>query len=84
MSAMSISDEPHLAPPGAGLPLVELWAARLLFGLTRWRGNLESFAARFEQERAAIRELVKIVRIGGIGIFCLSGFGLGHLPFPSR
>ncbi|WP_395743931.1 DinB family protein [Prosthecobacter sp.] len=56
---MSIADLPQLAPPGAGLPLVELWAARLLFGLTRWRGNRESFVARFEQERAAIRALVK-------------------------
>lgn len=50
--------DPQLAPPGAGLPAVELWAARLLFALRRWRGSREGFIAKFEQERAAIRALV--------------------------
>jgi hypothetical protein len=55
---MSTHPETQLAPPGAGLPTLELWAARLLFGLTRLRGNRETFIAKFEQERAAIHALV--------------------------
>ncbi|MBN8418410.1 MAG: DinB family protein [Verrucomicrobia bacterium] len=55
---MSTSTAPQLAPPGAGLPVIELWVARLLFALTRRRGNREAFVGRFEQERAAIRALV--------------------------
>ena len=54
---MSTDSEPQLAPPGAGLPAIELWVARLLFARTRRRGNRETFVARFEQERAAIRAL---------------------------
>ena len=49
---------PTLAPPGAGLPGPELWSARVLFGLRRRFGTREAFTARFEQERAAIRELL--------------------------
>ncbi|MCF7784484.1 MAG: DinB family protein [Prosthecobacter sp.] len=55
---MSTNTDPQLAPPGAGLPAIELWVARLLFALTRRRGNRETFVAKFEQERAAIRALV--------------------------
>lgn len=55
---MSTNTDPQLAPPGAGLPVIELWVARLLFALTRRRGNRETFVAKFEQERAAIRALV--------------------------
>lgn len=58
MRRMSASIDPQLAPPGAGLPAIELWVARLLFALTRRRGNRETFAARFEQERRAIQALV--------------------------
>ncbi len=58
MPGMSTPSDPQLAPPGAGLPFIELWAARLLFALTRRRGSRETFVARFEQERAAIRALV--------------------------
>lgn len=55
---MSTRTDPQLAPPGAGLPVIELWAARLLFALTRLRGNREAFVTKFEQERGAIRALV--------------------------
>lgn len=55
---MRATIDPQLAPPGAGLPTLELWAARLLFALTRLRGSRETFVAKFEQERAAIRALV--------------------------
>ena len=55
---MTANSEPLLAPPGAGLPKVELLIGRLLFALRRWTGNRDSFNARFAQERAAIRALV--------------------------
>jgi hypothetical protein len=56
---MTTSIEPKLAPPGAGLPFVELVAARLLFGFRRWTGNRDQFTAKFQAERAAIRELLR-------------------------
>jgi hypothetical protein len=56
--SMSTISEPQLAPPGAGLPTFELWAARLLFALTRWRGSRATFVSKFVQERVAIRTLV--------------------------
>jgi hypothetical protein len=55
---MTTSAQPELAPPGAGLPLPELWIARILFAVRRLRGSRETFVAKFEQERAAICELV--------------------------
>lgn len=55
---MTKSPQPELAPPGAGLPLPELWIAKLLFAMRRLRGSREVFLAKFEQERAAIRALV--------------------------
>ncbi len=50
--------KPTLAAPGAGLPAPELWIARGLFRLKRLFGSREAFSAWFEQERAAIRELL--------------------------
>ena len=55
---MKPSNAPTLAAPGAGLPAPELWIARVLFALKRRFGSREAFTARFEQERAAIRELL--------------------------
>lgn len=55
---MSPHSDPPLAPPGAGLPTMELWAARLLFALTRRQGRRETFVTKFKQEHAAIRALV--------------------------
>jgi hypothetical protein len=55
---MNADIESKLAPPGAGLPMIELQVARLLFALDRWRGNRELFNAQFEQERERIRKLV--------------------------
>src|SRR4051794_8680829 len=51
--------EPRLAPPGAGLPVPELFIARLLFAFRRWNGSREAFNTRFESERRAISELLK-------------------------
>lgn len=59
---MKRSDEIQLAAPGAGLPLPELWVARALFRVTRWRGNRAVYRERIERERAGIREL-----LGGCG-----------------
>src|SRR4051812_39619061 len=56
---MNTNTEPTLAPPGAGLPAVELFIARLLFRLQHWRGNRDSFNAHFTQERETIQRLVK-------------------------
>jgi len=55
---MTAQTEPKLAAPGAGLPKVELFVARLLFALRRQTGNQSSFNARFRQERERIRALV--------------------------
>ena len=54
---MKEATEVQLAPPGAGLPRLELFIARIRFG--RWvrRGSRELFNATFSQERKAIREL---------------------------
>ncbi len=51
--------EPKLAPPGAGLPKIELLIARGMFAWQRRIGNRESFGARFQHERAVIRGLVR-------------------------
>ena len=51
--------EPKLAPPGAGLPKVELFIARLLFARGRRKGNRAAFDARFQQERGLVRSLVR-------------------------
>lgn len=50
--------DPKLAPPGAGLPTVELFIGRLIFALNRWTTNRERATARFQREREAIRSLV--------------------------
>jgi hypothetical protein len=57
---MDTTAEPQLAPPGAGLPKVELYVARLLFTIRRWFGNRESFTAHFGRERETIRGLLKL------------------------
>lgn len=55
---MSHTTEPQLAPPGAGLPAIELFIGGRMFALKRLLGSRESFTATFEQERMAIRDLV--------------------------
>lgn len=52
------SSEPQLAPPGAGLPGVELAVGRMLFRWRCWSGGRDEFVAAFEREREMIRELV--------------------------
>ena len=55
---MTTQTEPKLAAPGAGLPKVELFVARLLFAWQQRTGNRRSFDARFRKERERIRALV--------------------------
>ena len=54
---MSENNEPKLAPPGAGLPKMELFVGRLLFAIRRRRGSRESFNADFVREREGIQKL---------------------------
>lgn len=55
---MNATEEPTLAPPGAGLPKIELLAARLQFAWRRARGDRKSFDAAFLRERERVRQLV--------------------------
>ena len=55
---MTSDQEPKLAPPGAGLPTVELYIGRLAFAVKRWSATRESCNEHFRRERAAIRKLV--------------------------
>jgi hypothetical protein len=56
---MNANSEPKLAPPGAGLPAIELFIGRILFGLRRWTATRDSVNAHFQKEHEAIRALVK-------------------------
>jgi hypothetical protein len=51
--------EPKLAPPGAGLPPLELLLGRLFFAWRQLTGNRETFNARFQHEREMIRRLTR-------------------------
>jgi len=55
---MTAISEPKLAPPGAGLPAIELFIGRILFGLRRWTATRDSVKAHFQKERDSIRVLV--------------------------
>lgn len=59
MPAMQTDLEPKLAPPGAGLPKLELFIARRIFSRWRRTGNRERFDARFQQERETIRTMLR-------------------------
>jgi len=59
VTSVNANSEPRLAPPGAGLPKMELFMGRLLFGFKRRMGNRNSFNAEFNQERARIRQLLQ-------------------------
>ena len=50
---------PRLAPPGAGLPKMELVIGRLLSTLKRRLGSRASFNRQFARERQRIRQLVQ-------------------------
>lgn len=52
-----MTDEAKLAPPGAGLPKVELLIARMLFAWGRATGSRAAFDSEFRGERDAVRAL---------------------------
>lgn len=56
---IDVESEPKLAAPGAGLPKIELMAARLLFSKQLKKGSRESFIQSFQTEREKIRGLVR-------------------------
>jgi hypothetical protein len=56
---MNEAAEPRLAPPGAGLPKIELFVARTLFAFTQMRGNRDAFNIHFQRERDTIRALLR-------------------------
>ena len=56
---MTSTIETKLAPPGAGLPTLELFIGRLMFTLNRWTTTRERSTARFQRERETIRALVR-------------------------
>lgn len=56
---MTAPEEHHLAPPGAGLPKLELLVGRVFFTLRRWTGSRRSFDIRFTRERESIRDLLR-------------------------
>ncbi|MEZ5323582.1 MAG: hypothetical protein R3F19_00735 [Verrucomicrobiales bacterium] len=57
---MTLEAPPKLAPPGAGLPKIELIIARLRFGWARRIRSREEFSALFENERAQILRLADL------------------------
>ncbi len=62
-SISSLQDqEPRLAPPGAGLPPIEIAIGRVLFGLRCRLGNLKSLTEDFQKERQAIAALIESAR----------------------
>ena len=64
---MDATEEPKLAPPGAGLPAVELFVGRQLFRLRCLTGNRDSFNSRFLQERAVIHQTMASVHEKSLG-----------------
>lgn len=55
---MDAPAEPSLAPPGAGLPPLELFFARLAFRAFVWRGGREVFTDKFQKEHQRIQALI--------------------------
>lgn len=55
---MNADIESKLAPPGAGLPTIELQVAKLSFAFYRRRSDRETVNAQFQHEREMIRKLV--------------------------
>lgn len=57
MTTTSAPEKPRLAPPGAGLPAVELLIAKAIFAVRRWTATRTAVTAQFERERQAIAGL---------------------------
>jgi hypothetical protein len=59
MNAVTANPTPQLAPPGAGLPKVELWIGRLIFSWQWRRLPRERIEEKFIRERDLILALAK-------------------------
>ena len=59
----SAESDPKLAPPGAGLPKLELWIGRIQFRLMRWKMSRADIDALFETERSKVLELARSVPV---------------------
>jgi len=57
IAGMKESSEPNLAPPGSGLPKLELMAARVIFGWRLRTGTRAAFNEVFRRERRNVLEL---------------------------
>ncbi|HEX7653656.1 MAG TPA: hypothetical protein VF607_09125, partial [Verrucomicrobiae bacterium] len=55
---MADSTTPNLAPPGAGLPAIEMVLARTFFAWRRTLGNRTSFTRDFQREQDQIAKLI--------------------------
>jgi hypothetical protein len=64
---MTTTQNPRLAPPGAGLPWIELQIARFLFVLRCRLGNRASFLQTFRDEQEKIRALIERFPAGDRG-----------------
>jgi hypothetical protein len=56
---MNLTDEPKLAPPGAGIPKFEIFFGGIFIRWRRLCGNREVFNAAFCRERDKIRALIE-------------------------
>ncbi len=56
---MTTTQSPRLAPPGAGLPWIELQVARLLFEIRCRMGDRVTFIKTFREEQDRIRSLME-------------------------
>lgn len=54
---MSDTTNVRLAPPGAGIPVIERFIGGVLLSLRRWRSSREQIAAEFSAERELIARL---------------------------
>jgi hypothetical protein len=57
---MKTTPGPRLAPPGAGLPWIELQVARLLFGIRCRMGDRGTFQQTFRYEQEKIRSVMEL------------------------
>lgn len=53
----TLPNDVRLAPPGAGIPMIERLIGGWMLAWKRWRGTHESFAADFDRERRDIAGL---------------------------
>lgn len=63
---MTTMNEPKLAPPGAGLPAIELRIARLIFAFHKRSGGRADFTHLIEEELRQILELCAATKVSAL------------------